>query len=80
MIRNVLVAIGEMPHEKNAFEYAGHLAVLLDAHLSCVFFQEGGNPGQEDIANRVLEHAEAQLPNMIFWTPMRRLSLESAQR
>ncbi len=66
MIRNVLVAIGEMPHEKNAFEYAGHLAVLLDAHLSCVFFQEGGNPGQEDIANRVLEHAEAQFAEYDF--------------
>ena len=33
MIQNILVAIGDTPHEKNAFEYAGHLAVLLDAHL-----------------------------------------------
>ena len=66
MIRNVLVAIGEMPHEKNAFEYAGHLAVLLDAHLSCVFFQDGGNLGQEDIANRVLEHTEAQFVEYDF--------------
>ena len=34
MIKNILVAIGEAPYEKNALDYAGHLAVFLDAHLS----------------------------------------------
>lgn len=36
MIKNILVAIGDMPYEKNAFDYAGQLAVLLDAHLSLI--------------------------------------------
>ena len=34
MIKNILVAIGDTDYEKNAFEYAGQLAVLLgDASL-----------------------------------------------
>jgi nucleotide-binding universal stress UspA family protein len=60
MIKNILVSIGGMPHEKNAFEYAGHLAVLLEAHLSCVFFQDGEQSGQESIANRVASEIESE--------------------
>jgi nucleotide-binding universal stress UspA family protein len=60
MIENILVAIGDTPYEKNALHYAGQLASLLDAHLSCIFFQDSKWVGPEDIANRVLEDAKAE--------------------
>ena len=68
MIKNILVAIGDAPYEKNAFDYAGHLAVFLDAHLSCVFFRNIGqsSSGSEDIANRVLEQTEAECAEYDF--------------
>ena len=66
MIQNILVAIGDTPHEKNAFEYAGHLAVLLDAHLSCVYFTDGRQRGQEDIAARVFDNTESLLAELGF--------------
>ncbi len=40
MIKRIIVAIGSEPYEKNAFDYAGHLAVFLESHLSCVYFQD----------------------------------------
>lgn len=46
MIKNILVAIGDTDYEKNAFEYAGQLAVLLGTHLSCVFFQDSQHGGE----------------------------------
>ncbi|MCZ6676928.1 MAG: universal stress protein [Candidatus Poribacteria bacterium] len=60
MIKNILIAIGDQPHEKNAFDYAGQLAVLLDAHLSCVFFYDNKGTGPEDMAKRVLEQTRAE--------------------
>ena len=66
MIQNILVAIGNTPHEQNAFEYAGHLAVLLDAHLSCVHFAEERHGGQEDIAARVFDNTELALAEFEF--------------
>ena len=66
MIQNILVAIGDTPHEQNAFEYAGHLAVLLDAHLSCVYFAEERHGGQEDIAARVFDNTELTLAEFEF--------------
>ena len=66
MIQNILVAIGDTPHEKNAFEYAGHLAVLLDAHLSCVYFADERRPGQEDIAARIFDNTESVLAELEF--------------
>ena len=66
MIQNILVAIGDTPHENNAFEYAGHLAALLDAHLSCVYFADERHRGQEDIAARVFENMESTLAEFEF--------------
>lgn len=66
MIQNILVAIGNTPHEQNAFEYAGHLAALLDAHLSCVYFADGRHRGQEDIAARVFDNTESALAELEF--------------
>ena len=66
MIQNILVAIGDTPHEQNAFEYAGHLAVLLDAHLSCVYFADERHRGQEDIAARVFDNTESALAELEF--------------
>lgn len=66
MIQNILVAIGDTPHEQNAFEYAGHLAVLLDAHLSCVYFGDERHRGQEDIAARVFDNTELALAEFEF--------------
>lgn len=40
MIKRILVAIGNEPYEKNAFDYAGHLAVFMQSHLSGVYFQD----------------------------------------
>ena len=70
MIQNILVAIGSQPYEKNALDYAGHLAVLLGAHhISCVFFQDRGHGRTElaeEIANRVLEQTEAECAQYDF--------------
>lgn len=66
MIQNILVAIGDTPHEQNAFEYAGHLGVLLDAHLSCVHFIDERRRGQEDIAARVFDNTESTLAEFEF--------------
>jgi nucleotide-binding universal stress UspA family protein len=66
MIQNILVAIGDTPHEKNAFEYAGHLAVLLDAHLSCVYFADERYHAQEDIAARIFDNTELALAEFKF--------------
>ena len=66
MIQNILVAIGDTPHEQNAFEYAGHLAVLLDAHLSCVYFADEKHRGQEAIAARVFDNTESTLAELEF--------------
>ena len=66
MIQNILVAIGDTSHEKNAFEYAGHLAVLLDAHLSCVYFADERHHGQEDTAARVFDNTESALAEYEF--------------
>ncbi|MYE88364.1 universal stress protein [Candidatus Poribacteria bacterium] len=66
MIQNILVAIGDTPHEQNAFEYAGHLAALLDAHLSCVYFADERHLGQEDIAARVFDNTESVLAEFEF--------------
>ena len=66
MIQNILVAIGDTPHEQNAFEYAGHLAVLLDAHLSCVYFANTRHHGQEDIAARIYDNTESTLAEFEF--------------
>ncbi len=70
MIQNILVAVGDQPHEKNALEYAGHLAVLLGAHhISCVFFQDRGRGRvelAEEITKRVLEQTEAECAQYDF--------------
>lgn len=60
MIKNILVAIGDTDYEKNAFEYAGQLAVLLDTHLSCVFFQDSSHGGSADVAETVIRRTEAE--------------------
>lgn len=60
MIKNILVAIGDTDYEKNAFEYAGQLAVLLGTHLSCVFFQDSQHGGNADVAATVLRRTEAE--------------------
>ncbi len=66
MIQNILVAIGDTPHEQNAFEYAGHLGVLLDAHLSCIHFIDERRRGQEDMAARVFDNTESALAEFEF--------------
>ncbi len=60
MIKNILVAVGDTDYEKNAFEYAGQLAVLLGTHLSCVFFQDSQHGGNADVAETVLRRTEAE--------------------
>ncbi len=60
MIKNILVAIGDTDYEKNAFEYAGQLAVLLGTHLSCVFFQDSEHGGSADVAETVVRRTEAE--------------------
>lgn len=60
MIRNILVSIGDTDYEKNSFDYAGHLAILLDAHLSCVFFQEKSDAESTQIRERTLAWTKAQ--------------------
>ncbi len=60
MIKNILVAIGDTDYEKNAFEYAGQLAVLLGTHLSCVFFQDSQHGGNADVAATVIRRTEAE--------------------
>lgn len=66
MIQNILVAIGDTPHEQNAFEYAGHLGVLLDAHLSCIHFIDERRRGQEDMAARIFDNTESALADFEF--------------
>lgn len=60
MIKNIMVSIGDTDYEKNAFDYAGHLAILLDAHLTCVFFQEESGDTSSQIRARVLAQTEAK--------------------
>ena len=60
MIKNILVAIGDTDYEKNAFEYAGQLAVLLGTHLSCVFFQDSQHGGNADVAETIIRRTEAE--------------------
>ncbi len=60
MIKNILVSIGDTDYEKNAFEYAGQLAVLLGTHLSCVFFQDSNHGGNAAVAETVLRRTEAE--------------------
>ena len=60
MIKNILVAIGDTDYEKNAFEYAGQLAVLLGTHLSCVFFQDSAHGGSPEVAETVVQRTEAE--------------------
>ena len=60
MIKNILVAIGDTDYEKNAFEYAGQLAVLLETHLSCVFFLDSGHGGSVEVAEAVIQRTEAE--------------------
>jgi len=60
MIKNILVSIGDINYERNAFDYAGHLAILLDAHLSCVFFQEKFDDTTSQIRNKALTQTEAK--------------------
>jgi len=61
MIKRILVAIGNESYERNAFDYAGHLAVFLDAHLSCVYFQnadEGQQP--ENFSHQLLDRTTTE--------------------
>lgn len=60
MIKNIMVSIGDTNYEKNAFDYAGHLAILLDAHLSCVYFQEELDDVSSQIKGTVLARTEAK--------------------
>ena len=60
MIKNILVAIGDTEYEKNAFEYAGQLAVLLGTHLSCVFFQDSGHGGSAEVAETIIRRTESE--------------------
>ena len=60
MIKRILVAIGNEPYEKNAFDYAGHLAVFLDAHLSCVYFRDVNEDQHEDISQELLNRTAAE--------------------
>ncbi len=60
MIKNILVAIGDTDYEKNAFDYAGQLAVLLGTHLSCVFFQDSSHGGSPEVAEAVIQRTEAE--------------------
>jgi hypothetical protein len=60
MIKNILVSIGDTGYEKNAFDYAGQLAVLLGTHLSCVFFQDSSHGGNAEVAEAVLRRTEKE--------------------
>lgn len=65
MVKNILVSVGDRPHERNALNYAAHLAVLLGAHhLSCVFFQDLGSrddrPGAQTIAQNIEAYVDAE--------------------
>ena len=60
MIKRILVAIGDEPYEKNTFDYAGHLAVFLDAHLSCVYFREVDKEQHEDFSRELLNRTAAE--------------------
>jgi nucleotide-binding universal stress UspA family protein len=60
MIKRILVAIGNEPYEHNAFDYAGHLAVFLDAHLSCVCFQDADAEHSEDFNRGLLNRTAAE--------------------
>jgi len=60
MIKRILVAIGNEPYEHNAFDYAGHLAVFLDAHLSCVYFQDADAERPEDFSRELLNRTAAE--------------------
>ena len=60
MIKNILVSIGDTDYEKNAFDYAGQLAVLLGTHLSCIFFQDTSHGGSADLAETVLRRTEKE--------------------
>ena len=60
MIKNILVSIGDTDYEKNAFDYAGQLAVLLGTHLSCIFFRDSSHGGSADLAETVLHRTEKE--------------------
>ncbi len=60
MIKNILVSIGDTDYERNAFDYAGQLAVLLGTHLSCVFFQDSSHGGSADVAETILSRTEKE--------------------
>ncbi|MDE0636968.1 MAG: universal stress protein [Candidatus Poribacteria bacterium] len=60
MIKNILVSIGDTDYERNAFDYAGQLAVLLGTHLSCVFFQDSSHGGSAEVAETVLRRTEKE--------------------
>ena len=60
MIKNILVSIGDTDYERNAFDYAGQLAVLLGTHLSCVFFQDSSHGGNAEVAEAVLRRTEKE--------------------
>lgn len=60
MIKNILVSIGDADYERNAFDYAGQLAVLLGTHLSCVFFQDTSHGGSADVAETILSRTEKE--------------------
>jgi nucleotide-binding universal stress UspA family protein len=60
MIKRILVAIGNEPYEKNAFDYAGHLAVFLDAHLSCVYFRDADERQPENFTQELLDRTASE--------------------
>ncbi|RKU30239.1 hypothetical protein C6497_04570 [Candidatus Poribacteria bacterium] len=60
MIKNILVSIGDTDYERNAFDYAGQLAVLLGTHLSCVFFQDSSHGGSTEVAETILSRTEKE--------------------
>lgn len=66
MIKNILVSIGDTDYEKNAFDYAGQLAVLLGTHLSCVFFQDSIHGGSTEVAETVLRRTETECQQYDF--------------
>lgn len=60
MIKNILVSIGDTDYERNAFDYAGQLAILLGTHLSCVFFQDSSHGGSTEVAETILSRTEKE--------------------
>ena len=60
MIKNILVSIGDTDYERNAFDYAGQLAVLLGTHLSCVFFQDSSHGGSAEVAETIISRTEKE--------------------